>query len=242
MKSQLIVALDVEKIEEAERLVKLLSPTVSLFKMGSQLWTAYGPESLKAVREVQGRVFLDLKFHDIPNTVGSAVRSAVGLNVFMMTLHTCGGAEMMKAAAAAAQDRAALLKIERPKIVGVTVLTSDPSGGDTQKIVVERALLAQQSGLDGAVCSVQEAAAVRKACGKDFLIVTPGIRLPEGARGDQKRVATPDGAVAAGSNFLVVGRPIVEAPDSLGAAEQVIKAMEEGRGKTEDGRGKREDG
>ena len=222
---KLIVALDIDKLQDAKRLVETLRPAVELFKIGSQLFTAYGPEALRMVEESGGQVFLDLKFHDIPNTVASAVRSATALKVFMMTLHTIGGEEMMRSAADAAKKHAAELKIERAKIVGVTVLTSDAAIGDTQKIVVDRALSAQRSGLDGVVCSVQEAAAVRQACRKDFVIVTPGVRLPEGDRGDQKRVASPADAAAAGSDFLVVGRPVVAATDPLRAAQEILRGL-----------------
>lgn len=225
MKPKLIVALDIDQLRDAKRLVETLGPAVDLFKIGSQLFTAYGPEAVRAVEEAGGQVFLDLKFHDIPNTVASAVRSATGLKVFMMTVHASGGEEMIKFAAEASAKRAAELKIEKPRIVGVTVLTSDAAVGNTQQIVAERALLARKAGLDGVVCSVQEAAAVRQACGKDFIIVTPGIRLPEGDRGDQKRVATPANAVAAGSNFLVVGRPVIGAADPLKAAREILGAL-----------------
>jgi orotidine-5'-phosphate decarboxylase len=225
MKPKLIVALDVDRLEDARNLVKLLYPAVGLFKIGSQLYTAYGPEALEMIQEAGGKVFLDLKFHDIPNTVAGAVRAATAFDIFMMTVHAAGGEEMMRFAADAAKKRAAECKIEKPNILGVTVLTSDASGGDTQKLVVERALSAQRAGLDGVVCSVHEAAAVREACGKDFIIVTPGIRPPEGDRGDQKRVATPADAVAAGSNFLVVGRPIVAAVDPLKAAREILRGL-----------------
>jgi orotidine-5'-phosphate decarboxylase len=220
-KTKLIVALDVDTLEDAKRLVETLYPDVELYKIGSQLFTAYGPQALEMVREAGGRVFLDLKFHDIPNTVASAVRSAAVLDVFMLTVHTAGGEEMMRAAADAARRKAG----EGPKIVGVTVLTSDAAAGNTRQVVVGRALSAQSAGLDGVVCSVQEAAAARQACGKDFIIVTPGIRLPEGDRGDQKRVATPADAVAAGSNFLVVGRPVVAAADPLKAARDILRSL-----------------
>ena len=224
--AKLIVALDVETREEALRLAGLLYPTVDIFKIGSQLFTACGPDVVREVHRMGARVFLDLKFHDIPNTVAQAVASAVNnAAVLMMTVHTSGGDEMMRAAAQAAGVRAAVFNMERPKIVGVTVLTSDASGGDTKKIVVERARAAQKAGLDGVVCSVEEAAAVRKECGEDFVIVTPGIRLPQDDRSDQKRVATPRAAVEAGSNYLVVGRPIVGAKDPLATSIQILEQI-----------------
>jgi orotidine-5'-phosphate decarboxylase len=237
-KPQLIVALDVEKVQDAERLVKILYPIVKLFKIGSQLYTAAGPDVVRMVGRTGGRVFLDLKFHDIPNTVRNAIISGTSVScvvasmhpglateisnvvqypVFMMTIHAIGGEEMMRFAAEAARQRAEELNIEKPKIVGITVLTSDAASGDTQKEVVKRALAARHSGLDGVVCSVYEAAAVRKACGEKFIIVTPGIRSNKATADDQKRTATAKEASDAGSDFLVVGRPIVEALDPLEA-------------------------
>jgi orotidine-5'-phosphate decarboxylase len=237
---KLIVALDVETLQEAERLVKILYPTVQMFKIGSQLYTACGPQAVQMAGRAGAKVFLDLKFHDIPNTVGNAVLSCTSLScvvdsldpgfgkeikkavaypVFMMTIHTVGGQEMMRFAVNAAAERAKELGIIRPKIVGVTVLTSDEQAENTQKKVVAMAISAKQAGLDGVVCSVQEAMAVRQTCGKDFIIVTPGIR-PQGLdKGDQKRVATSKAAMEAGSDFLVVGRPIVAAADPLKAAQ-----------------------
>jgi len=243
MSAKLIVALDVEKLEDAERLVKNLYPVVQLFKIGSQLYTACGPEAVQMVGRIGGEVFLDLKFHDIPNTVSNAVLSCTNLScvaaslhpgleteikgvvrhpVFMMTVHASGGREMMQFAAKAARQRAAELNIDRPKIVGVTVLTSDEQAENTQKKVVAMALSAKEAGLDGVVCSVYEASAVRRECGKDFIIVTPGIRPDSAAKDDQKRTATVREAAAAGSDFIVVGRPIVEAVDPLKAAKEFI--------------------
>ena len=225
MSAELIVALDVPKLEDAERLVKILYPTVKLFKIGSQLYTIAGPQAVQMVGKIGGKVFLDLKFHDIPNTVGNAVASCTDLSVFMLTVHIAGGEKMMESAAMAAKQRAAELGIARPKIVGITVLTSDAAAEDTQKTVVARAISAQRADLDGVVCSVQETAAVRKQCGKDFIIVTPGIRSPGDDRGDQKRVATPAEAVVAGSDYLVVGRPIVAADDPEAAALDIMRSM-----------------
>lgn len=238
---ELIVALDVETLGKAKHLVEILYPTVKLFKVGSQLFTACGPEVVRMVGEKGGKVFLDLKFHDIPNTVFASVCSSTALGmetvpaeknleifesgyVFMITVHTQGGLDIMKAAAMGAEETSKELNIKKPYIVGVTVLTSEEHE-DTAKIVLERAELAQQAGLDGIVCSVHEAAAVREACGKDFIIVTPGIR-PKGAeKNDQKRVATPQEAAEAGADFIVVGRPILEATDPLRPAEAIIKEL-----------------
>lgn len=220
-KDKLIVALDVPMVKEAKELIDTLSADVDIFKVGSEIFTIGGQEIIKYLGDKQKKIFLDLKFHDIPNTVGNAVASAATLNVFMMTIHTCGGEEMMKAAAQAVQK----LGNNRPKIVGVTVLTSDKRTADTDKIILERAKLAKACGLDGVVASSQEAAMIRKELGKDFIIVTPGIR-PSGAdAGDQKRVTTPADAIKNGSSYLVVGRPIVKAENPKQAAVDICKEI-----------------
>jgi orotidine-5'-phosphate decarboxylase len=246
---KLIVALDVKTLEEAERSIdKLIPAGVRLFKVGFQLFTAYGPEAVKIVGEKGGRVFLDLKFKDIKNTVFSAVSSGTSLAckfaspgnagidkqvssatqypVFMMTVHAGDvEKEMLQAAVNGASEKAKELNIERPKIVGVTVLTDMGQTTDTADEVLKRAMAAKEAGLDGVVCSVQEAADVRKACGKNFIIVTPGIR-PQGAqKHDQKRAATPQEAMKAGANFIVVGRPILEAKNPAKAAEEILKDL-----------------
>jgi orotidine-5'-phosphate decarboxylase len=247
IKEKLIVALDVDKLDKAAHFVDILSPAVKLFKIGSQLYTASGPDSVKMVIKKGASVFLDLKFHDIPNTVCFAVASGMGMSceitsldaptdnradiedkvlpgVFMMTVHIQGGKKMLEAAVRGAADKAKELRIERPLIVGVTVLTSDEQE-DTAKLVLERADLAHAAGLDGVVCSVHEAAAVRRACGKNFIIVTPGIR-PQGADAqDQKRVATASQALKAGADFIVVGRPILEASNPLKAARDILAEL-----------------
>ncbi len=235
MNNPLIVALDVETFEEARVLIDALADSVDIFKVGSQLFTAYGPFVTRYLQSRGKKVFLDLKFHDIPNTVASAVKSAVTLSIapvedpnfaplFMLTIHTQGGREMMEAAVKAAKEKSAALNVTRPLIVGVTVLTSQTADVNTPKLVLERALLARESGLDGVVASVEEAVMIRQHLGKDFIIVTPGIR-PAGADvGDQKRIATPAAAVKSGSSFLVVGRPIVADKNPRQAA---IKICEE---------------
>ena len=251
LKEKLIVALDVDAFEKAQKLVGLLSPRVKFFKVGSQLFTACGPEAIKMIGEIGGQVFLDLKFHDIPNTVYSAVASGTssaitiysvptGLDevkvedrikkiisypVFMMTVHTGGvDKKMLSEAVRGASEKASELKIKRPLIVGVTVLTSQENNKDTLGVVLERAKFAQEAGLDGVVCSVSEAATVRKECGEDFIIVTPGIRPSGMSAHDQKRTATVSEAIKAGSDFLVVGRPILEAKDPLEAVKNLLQA------------------
>jgi len=186
------------------------------------LFTAYGPRIVELVRKKGAQVFLDLKFHDIPNTVAGAVRQAVRLRVAMLTLHTVGGKEMLQVAAQAAAEEAKKNRIKKPLLLGVTVLTSDKAVKDTRATVVARARLARQAGLDGVVCSVHEAAAVRKACGRKFIIVTPGIRPAGAEAGDQKRVATAKTAFAAGANYIVVGRPILEAENPLRALKEIV--------------------
>ncbi len=240
MKPQLIVALDVETLAEVRELVEKLDEAVDIYKIGSQLFTACGPAAVRFVQARGKKVFLDLKFHDIPNTVASAVTSAVGLHVaverstdkksshqglFMITLHTVGGVEMMKAAVAAASKAAKECGVPSPLLVGVTVLTSDGGGDKVLPLVLERARLAKQAGMSGGVASCHEAAAIRKEMGKDFVIVTPGIRPSGEAVQDQKRVATPAEAVKSGSSFMVVGRPIVQAENPLQAAKKILQEI-----------------
>jgi len=214
MKSKLIVALDVESFEDAAALVQVTRDVVDIFKVGSQLFTAIGPRIIEFLHEHGKECFLDLKFHDIPNTVARAVESAAALRVRMLTLHTCGGAEMLEAAAAVPNH---------PLLLGVTVLTS--VGGDVLAEVLRLAKLAKACALDGVIASPHEIRLLREALGKDFLIVTPGIR-PAGAKsGDQKRVMTPAKAIAAGVNYIVVGRPITEADDPAQAASSIAAAM-----------------
>ena len=215
-KDKLIVALDVDTLAKARRLIDLLYPTVKIFKVGNQLFSACGPEIVNVIRKKGAKVFLDLKFHDIPNTVKSAVEQAKRLKVFMLTVHASGGQEMLKAAARVPN---------RPLIVAVTVLTSQ-AGKNVHRQVLELAKLAKKSGVDGVVSSCKEAQSIRKILGKNFIIVTPGIR-PKGAQSfDQKRIATPKDAIDAGADFLVVGRPITQAQEPCFAAEEILKDLE----------------
>ncbi len=239
----LIVALDVDSLEEGRRLVKLLRKDVACFKIGSYLFTAAGPDVVTMVQDGGAKIFLDLKYHDIPHTVARACEAALSLGVFMLNVHASGGKEMMKAAAGAlqrAKDPAILL--------GVTVLTSDAGKKGTTAEVVKLANLARYCGLTGVVCSAFEARAVRKKCGDEFVIVTPGIRLPisgsfkaqravegearSGSAGrggdaspydDQKRVAGPGEAIRSGANYIVVGRPVLNAADPV----RVVAAIRE---------------
>jgi len=235
-KAQLIVAMDVDNFDQAKKLIDELEDSVEIFKVGMQMFTAYGPFMTRYLQSKGKKVFLDLKFHDIPNTVASAVKSAVSLSVspskegefaplYMLTVHTCGGQEMLEAAVKAADEQAKKLGVTRPLIVGVTVLTSQAKEDNLEALVLERALLAKRCGLDGVVASVEEAALIKRYCSDNFVVVTPGIR-PAGAEvGDQKRVATPRIAIQSGSDYLVVGRPIVQASDPLAAAKSIAQEM-----------------
>jgi len=214
MKSKLIVALDVDSFEEAAALVQATREVVDVFKVGSQLFTRVGPRIIEFLHEQGKKCFLDLKFHDIPNTAAKAVESATALRVHMATLHVCGGEEMLKAAAGVPNH---------PLLLGVTVLTS--VGGDVQTEVLRLAKLAKDCGLNGVVASPHEIHFIREAAGKDFLIVTPGIRPANTAVGDQKRVMTPAAAIAAGASYIVVGRPIIAASDPADAAARIIAEM-----------------
>jgi orotidine-5'-phosphate decarboxylase len=223
MKSKLIVALDVESYQDAAALVQVTRDVVDIFKVGSQLFTRVGPRIIEFLHEHGKECFLDLKFHDIPHTVARAVESAATLRVRMLTLHTSGGAEMLEAAAAISNH---------PLLLGVTVLTS--VGGDVQTEVLRLAKLAKACGLNGVIASPHEIRLLREALGKDFLIVTPGIRPSSTEAGDQKRVMTPAEAVAAGASYIVVGRPIITAKDPALVAKQI---SEEIRGGTAADRG-----
>jgi orotidine-5'-phosphate decarboxylase len=248
IKDRLIVALDVESTEDVRKLLDKLYPVVQMFKVGSQLFTACGRQAVDMIGQSGAKVFLDLKFHDIPNTVRSAVVSGTsssvkidpipaGLDkvksdgrikesicypVFMMTVHTVGGREMLKEAARGVIEKATQLKIKKPYLVGVTVLTSEVADKDTSKKVLERARSAKDAGLDGIVCAVSEAAMIRREFGEDFIIVTPGIRAKNAPKDDQARTATAKEAIEAGANYIVVGRSILEAEDPLKAVDDLL--------------------
>ncbi len=226
MSNKLIVALDVDALQKAKRLVDKLYPAIKIFKVGSELFTACGPEAVDMINKKRAKVFLDLKFHDIPNTVAKAVVHAARLGVFMVNVHASGGGEMIKAAKKAL---IALPKNKRPILLAVTVLTSIDkvtlkSLGINRPTIKQVCLLAKMAkayGADGVVCSPQEIKQVRRACGKNFIIVTPGVRPQGKALADQKRVATPQEAIKQGADFIVVGRPITQAPNPKKAAEEI---------------------
>ena len=234
LRDRLIVALDVDSLAQAERLAERLDGLVRRFKIGSQLFTAGGPAVVEAIQKRGAEVFLDLKFHDIPNTVAGAAREAARLGVFMFNVHASGGLAMMKAAADGAAAAAVELSVRRPLAIAVTVLTSlDRAAlhrelGVTSSVeghVLHLAELAREAGLDGTVASPVEIAAIRRSLGAAWVIVTPGVRPAGSAAGDQSRVATPGAAARAGAHYLVVGRPIIGAPDPAAAAAAILEEM-----------------
>jgi orotidine-5'-phosphate decarboxylase len=233
MRDRLFVALDVDSLEDAAGLLDRLGDAVSGVKIGSQLFTSAGPAAVELAQKRGHRVFLDLKFHDIPNTVAGAVRSATRLGVFMLNVHASGGAEMMRAAAESAGQAARDFGVTRPICLGVTVLTSLDRRALATEIgvaasveghVLRLAEAAREAGLDGCVASPQEIRRIRVALGPRFAIVTPGIR-PTTTEDDQKRVATPRAALMAGADYLVVGRPITAARDPKAAAAAIVAEL-----------------
>ncbi len=235
VKDKIIVALDVPTKKEALAIVDELGDKVGAYKIGMQLYNACGPEIIEEVTKRKGRIFLDLKFHDIPNTVASAARVAANLGVYMFNVHACGGSTMMKAAADALKEEAAKLGVERPLLIAVTVLTSMNEEELQGEVGISRSLneqvaamakLAKDCGLDGVVASAKEIKLIRETCGDDFLIVTPGIRPRDAAADDQKRIKTPGEAVADGADYLVIGRPITKAADRTAAVANIVADIE----------------
>jgi orotidine-5'-phosphate decarboxylase len=232
---QLLIALDVETGARGLQLADSLRGVAGGFKIGSRLFTAEGPAVVRSLVERGDRVFLDLKFHDIPNTVATAVAAATSLGVWMVNVHAAGGTRMMQAARDAAADTAARAGHPPPLVIAVTVLTSMNAAtlaeaGVTSPVmdqVVRLARLAQDAGLDGVVASPQETATIRRECGREFAIVTPGIRGGAATAGkdDQERTMTPAEAVAAGASYIVVGRPIIAASDPRAAAHLVAQEV-----------------
>lgn len=232
-KNKLIIALDVETVREAREMVAMLRDYAGLFKIGSQLFTAAGPTIVREIIEAGRRVFLDLKFHDIPNTVAAAGVEAARMGVSIFNVHAAGGGEMMRRTVEAVGEVALREKLMRPSVIGVTVLTSTDAatlseiGVSAEPVaqVIRLARLAEACGLDGVVASPLEVMALRTAVSGDFLIVTPGVRPLGASHDDQKRVMTPAEAIRAGADYLVVGRVILKAKDPARAALSVLEEM-----------------
>ena len=233
MRNPIIAALDVPDAETALTLARNVAPAVGAFKIGKELFTGVGPDIVRRIRETGAAVFLDLKFHDIPNTVARAVAAATRLEVQMLTLHTSGGLEMMRAAEEAAQATAREAGREAPLVLGVTVLTSMDSNTlaevgcepNVARQVERLAALAVRAGLRGLVCSPLELAALRQSLPASVQLVTPGIRTGAERADDQRRTLSPREAIQAGADWLVIGRPIYAAPDPRAAAERILASL-----------------
>jgi len=234
-KDRIVLALDVDTPAEALNLAKELAAYVGVFKVGMQLFNSAGPDIVKRIHELGGQVFVDLKLHDIPNTVAAAGKVLTRLNCKMFNVHAAGGREMMTKVAEESREEAVKLGIEAPLILAVTVLTSISDQELAQEmyvplkveeLVVKWALLAQKSGLGGVVCSPREIIPIRQACGSDFKILTPGIRPLWSAANDQKRITTPHDALQMGADYMVIGRPIIKDADRRAAAQRIIDELE----------------
>lgn len=236
MKDRLIVALDVDSFKEAEDIVQRLGRSVGVYKVGKQLFLHAGPDVVRMIHKHGGSVFLDLKFHDIPNTVAKAGIEAARLGVKFFDLHASGSAEMMERTHSEVVKLCRREGLRRPKILAVTVLTSLRKADlrrvglnvEVEDQVARLARLANKCGMDGVVASPLEIARIRKACGRGFLIVTPGVRPPAAALDDQKRVMTPAQAIQAGADYLVIGRPILAAADPLVVVREIVADMSRG--------------
>ncbi|MDD4335253.1 MAG: orotidine-5'-phosphate decarboxylase [Desulfotomaculaceae bacterium] len=230
-KNPLIIALDVDTIAQAEYYVDILGPYAGGFKVGMQLYNSVGPEAVRRLREKKVPVFVDLKLHDIPNTVAGAARALTRHGANILNVHAAGGAAMMAAAVNASCDEAARAGSKPPLVTAVTVLTSVSQDvfnkeigitGAIREQVVKWALLAKEAGLDGVVASPLEITPIREACGEEFVIITPGVRPAGTAADDQKRTMTPGEAVSLGATYLVVGRPVTAAPDPLKSLHAIL--------------------
>ncbi len=232
-RNPILVAIDTPELDRARALSQSLAGAVGGIKLGLEFFNAHGPAGIAQVAGNRGDLFLDLKYHDIPNTVAGAVRAAVKLQPMILNVHAGGGPAMMRGALEAAEEESDRLGITRPKVIAVTVLTSMDDGdldavgqkGPSTDQVVRLARLTQDCGLAGVVCSPREIAAIRAACGPDFTLVVPGIRPAGAAVGDQKRVMTPRQAIDAGADWLVIGRPITGAPDPVAAAREILREL-----------------
>ena len=235
VRERLIVALDLDDLEQATELVRSLAREVGMFKIGKQLFTHAGPQAVRLIQDLGGEIFLDLKFHDIPNTVAKAAIEATRLGVKMFNVHASGSLEMMRLTVKEVERVSRQQKLRRPIMLGVTVLTS-LGQEDLQRLGVEHkiadqvvrlALLTKEAGMDGVVASPHEVADIRQACGQRFVIITPGIRPADSRHNDQQRVMTPSHAARAGVDYIVVGRPILEAQNPIMAARGIVAEMED---------------
>jgi len=235
IKNPLIIALDVDTVEEAVALVDRLAPYAGAFKVGMQLYNSAGPEAVHRIREKGAPVFVDLKLHDIPNTVAGAVRVLTRHGASILNVHAAGGRIMMQEAVRAARDEACRIGVSHPLVVAVTVLTSIDQEifnyeigipGSIQERVVFWAEMAKEAGLDGVVASPREIKAIRESCGNDFVIITPGVRPAGADANDQKRTMTPGEAVSLGATCLVLGRPVTTSPDPVKAAGAILEEIE----------------
>jgi orotidine-5'-phosphate decarboxylase len=232
-RARLAVALDLPDRASILDMARRVAPEAGVLKIGLEAFVAEGPTLVRELVTTGADVFLDLKLHDIPNTVGHAAAAAVRTGAAILNCHASGGREMMRAFGDQARAAAAKLGKPAPKLIAVTVLTSLGAGelraiglrGFPRAAAVRLALLARDSGLDGVVCSPEETAAIRKTCGKDFFLVVPGVRPKGAAAGDQKRIATPEEAIRAGADLIVVGRPITGAPDPAASARGIVREI-----------------
>ena len=232
-KDRIFCAIDTTDLDRAIDLASKLSGVIGGAKLGKEFFAAHGPQGVQAVAKVGMPVFLDVKYHDIPNTVAGAIRAVSPMGLKIVNVHAAGGMEMMQRAGDAAREAAAKAGVEAPWVIAVTILTSmdqndlDDVGlkGPIEDRVVKLAELTQKAGLDGIVCSAQEITPVRAACGADFKLITPGIRPAWAASDDQKRIVTPKDAVAMGSDVLVIGRPITKADDPVDAAKRIVAEL-----------------
>jgi orotidine-5'-phosphate decarboxylase len=235
-KDRIILALDVDNEAKALRLVDALTPYVGVFKVGMQLYNSSGPAIVEKINNLGGKVFVDLKFHDIPNTVAAAGQVMARLKCYMFNVHAAGGKAMLESVSKNVREEAKILGYNAPIILAVTVLTSIGqqelkeemliSGMKLEEVVVKWALMAKEAGINGVVCSPREITAIRAACGSDFKIVTPGIRPAWSEKNDQVRVTTPADALSMGADYMVIGRPILKAPDPVKAAQMIINELE----------------
>ena len=237
MKEKLCIALDVDSRQKAETLAKRLSPWAGMFKIGLQLFVAEGPKVIESVQNTGAKIFLDLKLHDIPNTVANAAKMAANMGVYMLNVHCAGGYNMLHVLNETLEQHAQKTGTVKPRLIGVTVLTSLSEDDLKADLLITETLpnyathlarLCQRAGLDGVVCSPKELTLLRRACGDLFLLVAPGIR-PSWQTGtdDQKRVTTPREAIHNGADYIVIGRPILDAPNPEAAAERILQEMRE---------------